>query len=227
MNSTSGWQELTKRIKNFYCDHETFEKQVQKNKFFYRGLFNLKRHIVDDSDKINQLNNNQILDTVFSNVFNFVINQFPAFAAFHKDFFKIAHAHYPYFILSPESSIHDDVYKACLYTALCMFINKTTRIKGKSLTEFVYHNSLEYYDDKESSEYCTIEFPSDKLFKEVERIRKDRNRLLSNRPVNDRLPEWQTVRNDLEYEWTSEYDLQVIDISLKKNIGEYSIYIMK
>lgn len=213
MNSTSGWQELTERIKNFYCDHVAFEKQVYDNEFFYRRLYGLKKHIVDDSDELKQLSSRQILETVFSNVFNFVIDNFHAFSVFHKNFFKTTPWIYPYY---GKPSIHNDVHDACLYTTLCMFINKTTRIRGKSLTKFVYNNSLEYYNDKNSNEYCTIEYPSDTLLKEVKKIRKDRNRLLSNRPVNGRLPEWQTVRKDLEYEWTSEYNLQVIDTPLKK-----------
>lgn len=222
MNFQNEWRELVERMKNFYCNFDMFEKQARENESFYRELYDLKKNIFDDLDRIKISDQEQILETVFTEVFNFVVGQNPDFLIFHQHYTFIS----PYTSFRsdelPESTLYDDVYNACLYTTLCMFINKTTRIPGITLTEFVYNNSLNYYNDETNENYCPFDHPSDDFIKEVNRLKKEREKILSSRPVYDIPPKWQGMRKDSEYEYTFMYTLEVIDPVLKdtyKRIG--------
>ncbi len=130
------WYELVERAKNFYGDYELFQKQVVGNEAFYRELYNLKEDIIVDSAKVRELNSEQLLKTAFTRVYNFIAKMNDAFLIFDED-----------------TRIHDDVFEACFFTTLGMFIHETKRIKGMSLRTFVYNNSLNYYNEKESSNY--------------------------------------------------------------------------
>lgn len=199
------WYELVDRVKNFHGDHELFQKRVVGNEAFYMDLYNLKEDIILDSCKVQELNSEQLLKTVFTMVYNFIAKMNDAFLIFDED-----------------TRIHDDVFEACFFTTLGIFIHETKRIKGMSLRTFVYNNSLNYYNEKDSSNYFLFEYPSDIFLKEEATLRQVRHRLLSTRPAYDKHSEWSAVRSDSEHEWIFYYTLEVMPDDLKdifKRIG--------
>lgn len=209
------WKELIERKKNFHGNFEVCEQQPAGNEGFYLALYDLKIDIIAGLDKKSELNGEQILATVFFQIFNFVIRQ-----------------HFESIIFIKDSPLHDNVYKACLFTTLCMFLHDTKRIKGMSLQEFLYEHSPRMYSKKSSKYYFNtrkIKVPhgydkiksmgNDLIKNEETTLRQTRHRLLKSRPVYVKKPEWSAISKDLEHEWTLYYGLDNDKQDTFKRIG--------
>lgn len=213
MKSESEWHEFIDRAKNFHRNIELFKTQIAENEFFYRTLYNLKNGILNELNEAENLNKKQIPERAFAEIFDFLVN----LNEISRIFFSESDP------LVQGINVYDSVYKACFFSVLCTFLHDTVRIKGKSLGRFIYDNSLEYYNDKNSQNYFLYEDYSDDRFRnDITKLRQTRYRILSSRPVYNKRPEWSAMPKDSEYEWTFYYTLQVLDESLQdtyKRIG--------
>lgn len=212
------WEELIERKKNFHGNFEVCEQQAAGNEDFCMALYDLKIDIIADLDKKSELNGEQILATVYHKIFNFVIRQ-----------------HFESIIFIKDSPLHDNVYKACLFTTLCMFLHDTKRIKGMSLQEFLYKHSPQMYSNKGSKYYFNIRkikvphgydkiksMGNNYIKNEETTLRQTRHRLLKSRPVYVKKPEWSAISKDSEHEWTLYYGLDIKDNDIQdtfKRIG--------
>ena len=139
----------------------------------------------------------ELLETIFSDVYNFAVKQDLWFGIFHED-----------------SPIHNDVYEACLFTTLCMFLHESKRIEGKSLGEFVFQYSPMGYHQEYSSYQDSKD---DRLTSEEATLRQKRHRLFSSRAGRDNNPQWSAMRKDSEHEWSFYFTLQYADKNLSEN----------
>ena len=198
MDMKSQYHELLERTKKFRWNTINIENLINAYKNFYILLCNTKNDIIIHLDKTKELNQKQILETVFNKIFDLTTVQYSNFRCFQK-----------------PSILHHNIYEACLFTTLCMFLHNTTRIAGKSLREFVYNNSDRNYNDKNSESFCPPESYSDILLNEESTLRKSRHRLLSNRLVYNPSTEWSAMSKDSEYEWSLYTGLEVMDTRLQ------------
>lgn len=173
-----------KRAQNFHLNHKQFEKQLNASKPFYMNILKLKNEIIDNLGQTDQPDRKKLLETVFSEIYDFTSQRFVFFTYFLKG-----------------SSFHDHIYEACLFTSLCMFIHITNRINGSSLGQFIYDNSLYDFNDQQSPNYCPPNYYSDILLKKENNLRKERNDILSSRSVYDRRPQWNAMADDSMHEW--------------------------
>lgn len=139
----------------------------------------------------------------------------------HTFNFIIAHNH-NYRIFSKGMPIYCDIFNACIYTSLCLFLYNSKRIGGSSLRKFIYtHSPLNYdqqytrnyFDYKSTNKYSIY---SDKILSEEDRLRQYRKRLLENRPVYDKNTEWAAIRKSSEYEWSLYYVIDDADIDIQE-----------
>lgn len=176
--------ELVERAKNFFIDYKAFERHAVDNAIFYMDLYDLKNCMVSDLNEMKEQTNEQTLEFVFSEIFQFITDFNDKFTCFNR-----------------ESSFYTSAYEACLFTSLCMFLNKTRRIKGESLNQFVLENSLYPYNDKNSEYYSPDVKSSDILMAEGNKLRKARNRRLSERHTYANRSQWASMPMDSEHEW--------------------------
>lgn len=184
MKNESEFKNFFKQIRKFHINHELFEKLMNENKTFYAQLYHLKNSIVSDAKNIGKENKLQILEMVHSKVYSLT---------------SLQNLRFTYFLAG--SPLHDNIYEACLFTSLCMFIHITNRINGSSLGQFIYDNSLYDFNDQQSPNYCPPNYYSDILLKKENNLRKERNDILSSRSVYDRRPQWNAMADDSMHEW--------------------------
>lgn len=199
MNTKLPWYELVDRAQNFHNNIVLFEKDNIGYKFFYERLYDLKEELIKELDEVNELTGEIVLKTVLEEVYDFSIKQDLFFENFENRS-----------VFGGDVVLYDSVFEACSYTALCMFLHNTTRIKGKTLREFVYQNSLADYKS-----HCSIENKCSGLSEEEVAVRKMRNRILSQREVNDERKKWQAVSKDSEYEWSLYFGMSSFDVKLQ------------
>ncbi len=131
MDQTTLRQEWIDRANNFHGDHEMLAKIIDA---LYVDLQMLFENIEAESFQSHDLSKEYLLKTVFSKVYHLIIARNGAYAIFDE-----------------ETRIYDDVFNACFFTSLCMFMHDTKRIKGLSLSEFIYHNSPTNYQGDDST----------------------------------------------------------------------------
>ncbi len=184
MDHTSlDWYHLIERGKNFYWDFESFETSAIERKAFYIELCQFKNSVTPNLWRLRN-SRSQMLTSLFSEIYGFVSRYYEQFT---------------YFLMG--SPLSGNMSEACLFTTLCWFLNKTKRLKGKSLNKFIYDNSLYSFNDKNSIEYCFPDQYSDFLNSKASTLRKRRHRHLSSRPVYDERSQWSAMPKDSEYEW--------------------------
>lgn len=192
--------ELIERAKNF---HGKFDPLAVHNKLYYQEL----QGLCDDIDVcINKFggSDRDNLKMIFSRLYNFAIH-------FNND----------YAIFNQNSCIHNDVFKACMFTALCSFLYDSKRIKGLSLRKFTYEHSSLQYNKKGSANYFDYErtpkefFKSKDILSEEVKLRKYRQRFLSERPVYNDSTEWSAIRKTSEHEWSLYFILEDADDDIK------------
>lgn len=204
MTTSSEWNEFIKRADNFHWNSAQIKQLIMEVENSY-GFFSSINHSITELKKPSRQGRKLFLNNLFSELYTAI---------------TMADIQFTYFLNS--APFYDSVYNACFFTSLCMFLHNSARENGKSITEFVYENSLNYYNDPNSKEYCPPDHPSDRLITEATNLRKQRNRLLSSRPKYDKRPEWSAFSKDSEHEWNFRYILEVEDDTLKdtfKRIG--------
>ena len=196
MEIKSPWYELVKRVENFRWNL-TAEGVANGDEKFYMSLYDLKNECITDLNGVKKLAKSEILAAVFRDIYNLVVKQSLSFGIFDED-----------------SPIHDDVYEACLFTTLGIFLHESKRIEGKSLGEFVFQYSpMGYY--REYSSYQDSK--DDRLTSEATTLRQTRHRILSSRAGRDINPQWSAMRKDSEHEWSLYFPLQYADENAIKN----------
>ena len=173
----------------------TADKITNGNEDFYIALCDLKNEYTVDWWSIRKTATSELLVEIFLGVYDFVVKQSLCFGTFQE-----------------ESPIYDDVYEACLFTTLCVFLHTSTRIKGKSLKDFIRDTSPMEYNNPDSSNYRSPSL----LTSDEEKLRRTRNRLFSTREMlrqveNAQLSgtsayykrsQWSAMTKDAEHEWT-------------------------
>ena len=187
--------EIAGREKNFFNGKPS---STIGGKLYYIDLQLLADNIIaDDLIRMNEetYSKAEILRTVFAYVYDFVIDR-------NEEYRILAN--------------NEDVFAACFFMSLCMFLYDTKRIKGISLREFLYRHSLMGYNIRESPNYFDFSRPrefrnsnsdkpdvsSDLILNEETKLRQYRKRLLDKRPVYHDSSEWSAIRKVLEHEWT-------------------------
>ena len=205
------WNWMVESAKNFHGDLELFLKQIEKMELFYTSFQVLYQSIIVDLDKLRGLRSEQVLEICFSKIYDFVIWSSDDFSVFDKD-----------------TQLHENVYNACFFTTLGMFLNDTKRIKGLSLREFLYKNSSNKYNIKESGYYFNFDYP-DKTSQGYEHIKREettlrqmRHRLLSTKPVYIKRTEWSAMSKSSEHEWALYYVLNNLDNALQETFKRKS-----
>lgn len=194
MDMNPSWHELVKRVENFRWNM-TADKITNGNEDFYIALCDLKNEYTVDWWSIRKTATSELLVEIFLGVYDFVVKQSLCFGTFQE-----------------ESPIYDDVYEACLFTTLCVFLHTSMRIKGKSLKDFIRDTSPMEYNNPDSSNYRSPSL----LTSDEEKLRRTRNRLFSTREMlrqvkNAQLSgtsayykrsQWSAMTKDAEHEWT-------------------------
>lgn len=200
MENKDNEPELIKRAKNF---HGKFDPLKVHNELYYQEL----QGLCDDIDVcIDELggSDRDNLEMIFSRIYNFVIH-------FNND----------YAVFSQNSCIYNDVFKACMFTALCSFLYDTKRIKGLSLRKFTYEHSSLQYNKKGSANYFDYErtrkesIKGKDIISEETNLRAYRRRFLSKRPVYNDSTEWSAIRKTSEHEWSLYFILEGADDNIK------------
>jgi len=110
-----------------------------------------------------------------------------------------------YEIFDANSFYYDDIFEACMFSALCMFIHDTKKIKAMSISDFLYEHSpyKKHYKDRR---YIHKKV-DDNLTSEETSLRQKRYRLLSQRPVYIKRPEGSAIPKSSEHEMSFLYPL--------------------
>lgn len=202
MDCQPRWHELIERAANFYESSNQFSIQTFENEQFFTELHTLYELLITGLIQMNDAGNEIILKKVFTNIYNFVVRTNDKFIVFGEN-----------------SRFHSNVFEACFFTALCLFIQDSKRVKGLSLRKFVYNNSLSGFNVKNSTNYFdyneknpdkyrenAVEYQ--RLIEEDVVIRQMKHRLLQFRNANTKRPEWSTMPGSSEHEWSFHYVLK-------------------
>ncbi len=65
-----------KRAQNFHLNHKQFEKQLNASKPFYMNILKLKNEIIDNLGQTDQPDRKKLLETVFSEIYDFTSQRF-------------------------------------------------------------------------------------------------------------------------------------------------------
>ena len=192
------WYELAKRVENFRWNMIT-DKITEGDKSFYLALCDLKNEYINeyilDWWNTRKMGMSEILVEIFLDIYNFIVERESLFGIFHEDF-----------------PLHEDVYDACLFTTLCVFLHTSTKIKGKSLKDFIRDTSPMEYNNSDSPNYRSPSL----LTSDEEKFRRARHRHFSTREklrqVENAQPsgvsayykhsQWSAMEKDAEHEWT-------------------------
>lgn len=194
------YNELIKRANNF---HGGFDPLTVHSESYYQELQGLCDEIKDYIEKLGG-NKDDNLEMIFSRIYSFVIHSNNDYAVFDKNLY-----------------IYSDVFKACMFRALCSFLYDTKRIKGLSLRKFIYAHSSLQYNIKGSANYFDYEHTyreSEKgkdILSEEAKLRKYRQRFLSERPVYNDSTEWSAIRKTSEHEWSLYFILEDADDTIR------------
>lgn len=92
--------------------------------------------------------------------------------------------------------MYDKVYEACFFTALCIYISHSNRIKGKTYQVFYRDNFIkpEIWNQNKAND-------DEDFFHGVDALRQQKNRLLKERSVYIKRPQWSGMPKDSEHEW--------------------------
>ena len=194
METKPPWYELTKRVENFRWNMAS-EEIANFPEEFFMALCDQQSENLAKWMRGQGWNTSEILKAVFIGVYDLVAQQDPVFGMFYDD-----------------DLFGDDVYEACLFTTLCIFLHATTRIKGKSLKDFIRDTSPMEYNNPDSPNYRSPSL----LTSDEEKYRRTRHRHFSTREklrqVENAQPsgtsayykhsQWSAMAKDAEHEWT-------------------------
>lgn len=187
--------DLAKREENFYGGKipSADDPFINEKKTYYIDLQLLVEEIEAIIQHVGADSMEDTLRLIFSHVYDFVVE-------YDENVKNLI-----YRSLNENESISGDVFEACFFISLCMFLHDSKRIDGMTQQEFVYKNDPREFNNEESPYYLRnpnhlreknyIAFNST-----YDKFRQDRSRLFSARPVHN-TAEWAAVRMDSEYEW--------------------------
>lgn len=192
--------ELAERERNFFTDNTP---STAEQLLYYAELQRVADQIKVDLCEDQGLNKKAILRMIASRIFHFVAAQNEIYSIF--DF---------------NAAIYDDAFNASLFTALCMFLYDTKRLKGLLLRRFIYNHSPMQYTVKSSPNYFDYECSVRKngnysIISDDTMLRKYRERLFSERAVYNKSPEWSAIRKVSEHEWELYFLLEDADDEIR------------
>ena len=200
---------LFDRAMNFHFDSKSILRYMFEDISFLFAYIDAKESIIFDVRDNPGLTGTEIIDMVFLKIYDFVVANNDTFRLFGN-----------------ETLLHDDVFDACFFSSICMFIHSTKRLSGVSLRKFLYKYSTANYSLKGSTNYFEYDDytknASDLLTSEETKLRQTRYRLLSKRAVYNKRTEWSAIAADSEHEWSFYYVLSELNNDIQetyKRIG--------
>ena len=188
------WHELIDRVKNFHGDYEKWQAQAYQNDRYFFDLYIIKENILLAINSFKEYSRKQLLHRILSETYDLIQRECPIFS-----------------ILCDNPSLRENVYNAIFFEMLCIFTHSSKRIAGMSLGKFMRKNSPQYYDARDTNNGGDAQPLDECSFSEIEKLRKDRHRVLSNRPVYVKRPEWSAMPISSEHEWKFYYKLDSLD----------------
>lgn len=194
--------DFLERLNNFF---DTPDPLTIQDESFYIELQGLSEMLDADMQKLRGAELKERLKTICLRIFNFIV-------CFNDD----------YSIFNENKNVHDAVFNACFFTALCMFLYNTKRIKGKSQRKYIYERSSLKYNEKKSPNYFDYEntnkesVKSKSIISEETKFRQYRYRFLSERSVYNDSPEWSAIRKVSEHEWSLYFELENADPDIQE-----------
>lgn len=192
--------ELLKRLENFYTKRDT---ATILDKSFYDELQGLCMQIAVDIQKLRGMSINQTLKMIFSRVYNFVISFNENYLIFDDEM----GINEDYSIFDNNMEIYDDVFNACFFNVLCLFLHHTKRLKALTLRKFIYLHAPEGYYVPTSPNYFDYQSTYKESIKgaglksKEDAFRQYRERLFKYRPGHTDTMEWSGIRKYSEHEW--------------------------
>ena len=210
--------EIAKREEKFFNGKLADFSRIEVQHYFAE-LQGLVETMEADVQKLRGTSREQVLKTVFSRVYDFVIA--------HNDVTNSTDCN----IFGSDKDTYDDVFEVCFFMSLCMFLYDTKRVKGMSLREFIYKHSPQKYNVKESPNYFDFnnrprefcegnsdrpENSSNLILSEDTALRQYRKRLLNKRTVYQHSSEWSAIRKVSEHEWELYFALDEANVEIKE-----------
>lgn len=186
---------LAEREKNFF--NGVLPTTIE-GKIYYYKLQDLAARIETEIESVSGTSYKQILEIVFSCVYNFTISQNAQ---------QLYGNALDYSLFDENMAIYADTFEACFFISLCMFLHETKRLEGCPDGEFIYKNSPNRYNVNGSPNYFDYEYTKRnavirKTFnQDGAKLRKFRHRLLSERSVYHPSHEWFAMRKSSWHEW--------------------------
>ena len=185
--------EIAERANNFRWNTEFFQALVLENEKLFLALGRLKGNILSvcNTEAAKKLPKEELLKKVFTDIYNLI--ELPARS-------ELVH-------FLNDAELSKSVYEALLFTTLGSFLHGSKRIKGKRLIDFVYdHSPLNLSKSDFAPSAVT-----DMLHAETVRLRKARNRRLSEGKAYYKNSQWTAITKDAEHEWTFYFALESSD----------------
>lgn len=189
MDERKLWQDLYDREQNFY---DSGEWNISKNSPL---LPEFEALYMDLEVGISRLNEVSALRLIYSKTYDFVMALDLTYSFFGK-----------------STPLYKIVFDSCMFTGLCMFLHNTKRIKGSTLSQYIYDHSRFGYNDKTSSNYIKHEGTwkqgerTESLDSDERTLRQFRHRLFKSRIMDNRRPEGSAMPKYSEYEWEQYFD---------------------
>lgn len=194
---SESYSDFIQRWNNFHIDRNRIKEIIDEDTFLQ--LYDLLNHIITDFDKTANLEPKQVLQKSFNIIYDFIIQLDSSLSIFNIN-----------------TNFYQHIHDACFFTVLSLFLFHSNRIPGKSLRRFVYDNSTAHYNQNGSRNYFDFENSSDdNLLNEESTFRKMRHRILSNRNIYIKRPEWSAMSADAESEWAFYYTLTNLNDTLR------------
>lgn len=200
MPENESWKELIDHAKNF---HSNIDMLALYDEELYQKLQRLCKTIEIDMERYPS-DKQSILRMIFSYLYNFLIWANPDYNIFSKD-----------------TDIYADIFDACFFTTLCMFLHDTTRITGTTTKKYVYEHSLSKYNDKSSPNYFNIsrkekDAPPNDFFKsEMDTFRQFQSRHFKKQPAHIKRNQGSAVPIDSQHEWSLYFKMEKADDTIR------------
>lgn len=201
MDTNTLCEEMVARAKNFRWNVEDFRKQIAANESYLFNFSILKGYILQFSASAPMigLSRKVVLQKISYKIYL-------TYKASDDSLMKFG----------AKSQYSDDVYKVYFFHLLSTYLHASKRISGKTLRNFVLDHHPQRFSDPDSPNY-----QSTQSFSEEERLRKNRNRLLSKGDVYYKDPQWSAITKDVEHEWTFFYALDDADEAVQNTFKKF------
>lgn len=195
---------VKKKSEKFHGDYASFMKHVENNEVYFSQIQRIYEYIY--TILIDMRHDNVSDDGMLIKIFEGI-------------YYSIIGINDDYDIFDSTTSFYENVFNACMFTSLGMFLHDTKRIRGYTLREFVYRHSPKGYNKEGTELYFDYNYPKKDslgyrdIDTEEDRLRQFRRRILKDRAFYDKNPEWSGIRKYSEYEWVYFYILDDLEKS--------------